>query len=103
MANEVRERFKERKYSYKNKLNKSKKKQTIKLAVITPLLVIFSFFKKDEINTTDEKSLHEDLVLSNNIDNDSSYLKSKNANNNNKDRKANIISNTELEKKIYLK
>lgn len=103
MANEVRERFKERKYSYKNKLMKTKKKQIIKLAIITPLLAVFSFFKEDETNTTNKKVLPKDLVSNNNIDNDSSYLKSKNTNNVNKDKKANTITNTELEKKIYLK
>ena len=55
MANEVRERFKERKYSYKNKLMKTKKKQIIKLAIITPLLAAFSFFKEDKTNTTNKK------------------------------------------------
>lgn len=103
MANEVRERFKERKYSYKNKLMKTKKKQIIKLAIITPLLAIFSFFKEDETNTTNKKVLPKDLVSSNNIDNDSSYLKNKNTNNVNKDKITNTISNNELEKKIYLK
>ena len=103
MANEVRERFKERKYSYKNKLMKTKKKQIIKLAIITPLLAVFSFFKEDETNTTNKKVLPKDLVSNNNIDNDSSYLKNKNTNNVNKDKITNIISNTELEKKIYLK
>lgn len=103
MANEVRERFKERKYSYKNKLMKTKKKQIIKLAIITPLLAVFSFFKEDETNTTNKKVLPKDLVSSNNIDNDSSYLKNKNTNNVNKDKITNTISNNELEKKIYLK
>lgn len=103
MANEVRERFKERKYSYKNKLMKTKKKQIIKLAIITPLLAVFSFFKEDETNTTNKKVLPKDLVSSNNIDNDSSYLKNKNTNNFNKDKITNTISNNELEKKIYLK
>lgn len=103
MANEVRERFKERKYSYKNKLMKTKKKQIIKLAIITPLLAIFSFFKEDETNTTNKKVLPKDLVSNNNIDNDSSYLKNKNTNNVNKDKITNTISNNELEKKIYLK
>lgn len=103
MANEVRERFKERKYSYKNKLMKTKKKQIIKLAIITPLLAVFSFFKEDETNTTNKKVLPKDLISSNNIDNDSSYLQNKNTNNVNKDKIANTISNTELEKKIYLK
>lgn len=103
MANEVRERFKERKYSYKNKLMKTKKKQIIKLAIITPLLAVFSFFKEDETNTTNKKVLPKDLISSNNIDNDSSYLQNKNTNNVNKDKITNTISNTELEKKIYLK
>ena len=103
MANEVRERFKERKYSYKNKLMKTKKKQIIKLAIITPLLAAFSFFKEDETNTTNKKVLPKDLVSNNNIDNDSSYLKNKNTNNVNKDKITNTISNNELEKKIYLK
>ena len=103
MANEVRERFKERKYSYKNKLMKTKKKQIIKLAIITPLLAVFSFFKEDETNTTNKKVLPKDLVSNNNIDNDSSYLKNKNTNNVNKDKITNTISNNELEKKIYLK
>lgn len=103
MANEVRERFKERKYSYKNKLMKTKKKQIIKLAIITPLLAIFSFFKEDETNTTNKKVLPKDLVSNNNIDNDSSYLKNKNTNNVNKDKITNTVSNNELEKKIYLK
>lgn len=103
MANEVRERFKERKYSYKNKLMKTKKKQIIKLAIITPLLAIFSFFKEDETNTTNKKVLPKDLVSNNNIDNDSSYLQNKNTNNVNKDKITNTVSNTELEKKIYLK
>lgn len=103
MANEVRERFKERKYSYKNKLMETKKKQIIKLAIITPLLAVFSFFKEDETNTTNKKVLPKDLVSSNNIDNDSSYLKNKNTNNVNKDKITNTISNNELEKKIYLK
>lgn len=103
MANEVRERFKERKYSYKNKLMKTKKKQIIKLAIITPLLAVFSFFKEDETNTTNKKVLPKDLVSNNNIDNDSSYLKNKNTNNFNKDKITNTISNNELEKKIYLK
>lgn len=103
MANEVRERFKERKYSYKNKLMKTKKKQIIKLAIITPLLAVFSFFKEDETNTTNKKALPKDLVSNNNIDNDSSYLKNKNTNNVNKDKITNTISNNELEKKIYLK
>lgn len=103
MANEVRERFKERKYSYKNKLMKIKKKQIIKLAIITPLLAVFSFFKEDETNTTNKKVLPKDLVSNNNIDNDSSYLKNKNTNNVNKDKITNTISNNELEKKIYLK
>ena len=103
MANEVRERFKERKYSYKNKLMKKKKKQIIKLAIITPLLAVFSFFKEDETNTTNKKVLPKDLVSNNNIDNDSSYLKNKNTNNVNKDKITNTISNNELEKKIYLK
>lgn len=103
MANEVRERFKERKYSYKNKLMKTKKKQIIKLAIITPLLAIFSFFKEDETNTTNKKVLPKDLVSNNNIDNDSSYLKNKNTNNVNKDKITNTISNNELENKIYLK
>ena len=103
MANEVRERFKERKYSYKNKLMKTKKKQIIKLAIITPLLAVFSFFKEDETNTTNKKVLPKDLVSNNNIDNDSSYLQNKNTNNVNKDKITNTISNTELEKKIYLK
>lgn len=103
MANEVRERFKERKYSYKNKLMKTKKKQIIKLAIITPLLAIFSIFKEDETNTTNKKVLPKDLVSNNNIDNDSSYLKNKNTNNVNKDKITNTISNNELEKKIYLK
>lgn len=103
MANEVRERFKERKYSYKNKLMKTKKKQIIKLAIITPLLAVLSFFKEDETNTTNKKVLPKDLVSSNNIDNDSSYLKNKNTNNVNKDKITNTISNNELEKKIYLK
>ncbi len=103
MANEVRERFKERKYSYKNKLMETKKKQIIKLAIITPLLAVFSFFKEDETNTTNKKVLPKDLVSNNNIDNDSSYLKNKNTNNVNKDKITNTISNNELEKKIYLK
>lgn len=103
MANEVRERFKERKYSYKNKLMETKKKQIIKLAIITPLLAVFSFFKEDETNTTNKKVLPKDLVSSNNIDNDSSYLKNKNTNTVNKDKITNTISNNELEKKIYLK
>ena len=103
MANEVRERFKERKYSYKNKLMKTKKKQIIKLAIITPLLAIFSFFKEDETNTTNKKVLPKDLVSNNNIDNDSSYLQNKNTNNVNKDKITNTISNTEFEKKISLK
>ena len=103
MANEVRERFKERKYSYKNKLMKTKKKQIIKLAIITPLLAVFSFFKEDETNTTNKKVLPKDLVSNNNIDNDSSYLKNKNTNNVNKDKITDTISNNELEKKIYLK
>lgn len=103
MANEVRERFKERKYSYKNKLMKTKKKQIIKLAIITPLLAVFSIFKEDETNTTNKKVLPKDLISSNNIDNDSSYLQNKNTNNVNKDKITNTISNTELEKKIYLK
>ena len=103
MANEVRERFKERKYSYKNKLMKTKKKQIIKLAIITPLLAVLSFFKEDDTNTTNKKVLPKDLVSSNNIDNDSSYLKNKNTNNVNKDKITNTISNNELEKKIYLK
>lgn len=103
MANEVRERFKERKYSYKNKLMKTKKKQIIKLAIITPLLAVFSFFKEDETNTTNKKVLPKDLVSNNNIDNDSSYLKNKNTNNVNKDKITNTISNNELAKKIYLK
>lgn len=103
MANEVRERFKERKYSYKNKLMKTKKKQIIKLAIITPLLAVFSFFKEDETNTTNKKVLPKDLVSNNNIDNDSSYLQNKNTNNVNKDKITNTVSNTELEKKIYLK
>lgn len=103
MANEVRERFKERKYSYKNKLMKTKKKQIIKLAIITPLLAVFSFFKEDETNTTNKKVLPKDLVSNNNIDNDSSYLKNENTNNVNKDKITNTISNNELEKKIYLK
>lgn len=103
MANEVRERFKERKYSYKNKLMKTKKKQIIKLAIITPLLAVFSFFKENETNTTNKKVLPKDLVSNNNIDNDSSYLQNKNTNNVNKDKITNTVSNTELEKKIYLK
>ena len=103
MANEVRERFKERKYSYKNKLMKTKKKQIIKLAIITPLLAVFSIFKEDETNTTNKKVLPKDLISSNNIDNDSSYLQNKNTNNVNKDKITNTVSNTELEKKIYLK
>lgn len=103
MANEVRERFKERKYSYKNKLMKTKKKQIIKLAIITPLLAVFSFFKEDETNTTNKKVLPKDLVSNSNIDNDSSYLQNKNTNNVNKDKITNTVSNTELEKKIYLK
>ena len=44
---------------------KTKKIQIIKLAIITPLLAVFSFFKEDETNTTNKKVLPKDLVSNN--------------------------------------
>lgn len=86
MANEIRERFRERKYSYKNKRKKIKENNEeikaknddspIKIVLFSPLLILGIIGKG--IEKIDIKSQIHEKINDNNISNNISYIKSNN-------------------------